>query len=246
MIRRWRMRSAAGAGRSISGWEGRRSEGRRTSSKTLCLAESRRRNMTYGQCRDGAPGQPSPDPASSARAFRCRRRRNMTVRIVPAAFRRNLDIDRRWNEALDRRATRLPSTPHGREQRRLQGVGVVLPDVQGGLPELVRQETEAGNISGPAEAGGREMLNPHLDRVAGLGPVDMDRASDGVDLAGVEGQYVGDGCSPGRVVPPSCRDTRTPGWLPVRPSRRAGSNDPTRNDDTHRGWCSRACCTSLP
>ena len=78
------------------------------------------------------------------------------------------------------------------EQRRLERAGVVGPDVQRRLLELVGEQPETRNVRRPAEAGRLERLDRHLQRVARLGAFDVDRPGHRVDLAEVEPGHVGD------------------------------------------------------
>ena len=105
------------------------------------------------------------------------------------------------------------------EQRRLQRVRIVFPDVQRRLLELVGEQAEARNVGRPAEARGLEALDRDLERVARLGAVDEDRAGDRVDLAEVERCDVGDGARRAKLARRSNRGTRTRSSSPAPPAR---------------------------
>ena len=70
--------------------------------------------------------------------------------------------------------------------RRGEPLRVVAPDVERRFRELVGQQAEAGDDRGPAPTRRNKGFDCHLERVAGFGPVDGDRAGDRVDLVEVE------------------------------------------------------------
>ncbi len=63
-----------------------------------------------------------------------------------------------------------------------EGGGIELPDVEGGLGELVGEESEAGDVSRPPPPGHVEPLQGDLKRVPRLRGVDEDGSVDGVHL----------------------------------------------------------------
>ena len=81
--------------------------------------------------------------------------------------------------------------PAGAEHGGRHGGGIILPDVEGRVLELVCQQAEAGNIGCPAPARRREIEQRHLDGIAGLRTFDEHRTRDGVHLAEVECLEVG-------------------------------------------------------
>ena len=87
----------------------------------------------------------------------------------------------------DRAAERLERNPPTRpvERRNTRGGGE-LPDVERRLGELICEQPEARDVGGPAPARRGEVEDRHLDRVARLGAVDIDRAGNRVDLAEID------------------------------------------------------------
>src|SRR5690606_20240934 len=78
-------------------------------------------------------------------------------------------------------------------ERRLQRGRVILPGVERGFLEVVRQQPETRDVGRPSEAGRLERFDGDLQRVARLRTLDIDRSGDRVDLCEVERADVGDG-----------------------------------------------------
>ena len=94
----------------------------------------------------------------------------------------------------DRAAERLERHPRsGTVGGRREAPSVVAPDMERRVGELVGQEPESRDEGGPSPAHRRERFDRNLEGVARLGPVDIDRAGDRVDLGEIERADVGDG-----------------------------------------------------
>ena len=72
------------------------------------------------------------------------------------------------------------------------GSGVVAPDLQRGVLELIGQQAETGNIGRPTPPRGHERQQGHFQDIARLGAVDENGSRQRIDLAEIEAPYVGD------------------------------------------------------
>ncbi len=95
---------------------------------------------------------------------------------------------RKPDRAAERLERHAPARAiHGGRQR----LRIIFPDMQRRILELIGEQAEARNIGGPAPARGREMQERHLDGIAGLGALDIDRARHRIDLGEIERGDVG-------------------------------------------------------
>ena len=74
----------------------------------------------------------------------------------------------------------------GAEGGRGHRLCVIAPDMQRRILELVGKQAEAGDVGGPAMAAGVELVDRHLQRIAGLRALDVDRSRHRIDPAEVE------------------------------------------------------------
>ena len=65
--------------------------------------------------------------------------------------------------------------------------------MQRGILELIGQKAKARNIRRPAPARRAELQQCHLDRVARLGAIDVNRACHRIDLAEIKLAEIGQG-----------------------------------------------------
>jgi hypothetical protein len=83
--------------------------------------------------------------------------------------------------------------PARTKESRGQRGGIILPNVECGILELIGQQTKAWNVCRPAPAGGTEFQKSDLDGIARFGTIDINRTCHRIDLAEIQRVQISNG-----------------------------------------------------